>query len=165
MLKHFHKFSPLLKRIFLFHCDDEFIRFLTECLINILEGNVSLISKARMHRFEYTVTNITTARQNHNLKLIRRLLSANRGIPLLSVIYHANHDTLCPFEWVSLVAHPFRTSFAIQTGTTAVGFTTLSGFIHRVHPGLCSQNYQRYSTSQSSYITNQAFRQSGAKTG
>ena len=108
MLQHFHKFSTLLKRLFLLHCDDQFIRFLTECVINILEGTVSLISKARFQRFEHTISSVFSARQKGNLKLIRRLLSTNKGIQLLAEVYQ---PITTHFAHISIANTP-RTLFA-----------------------------------------------------
>lgn len=89
MLKHYQTFSPLLKKLFVLHCNADFIIFLLECFINIIEGNLKIQSKNALSPFSKILALLVEDRSKAevSIKKKRHLLMTSSGIKLLNIVY------------------------------------------------------------------------------
>lgn len=98
MLKHFETFSPLLKKLFLLHCDPLFILFICEIILNVLEGNLQIQSKIKFVQYEEVITQLIDdrAKSKVSIKSKREILASDKGLKLQALLYkpvldHFNH--------------------------------------------------------------------------
>ena len=75
---------PQVQNHFLLSCPKEFIRFLCECIVNLLKGNLQAIKRHQVVKFQDEVCllslKITTWKQGTNV------LSSEKGLQLLAII-------------------------------------------------------------------------------
>ena len=89
ILKHYKEFSPLLKKIFLVHCDHSYIRFIIECIVNILEGNLPIPSLTTLEQFESILQQIVSLvkPQESYVAAVRSILISNQGVALIDELH------------------------------------------------------------------------------
>ena len=94
MLKHFQTFSPLLKKLFVLHCDSSFILFIAELLLNVIEGNLRVQSKTQLQQYEPEIAKILEDRNGHavSIKSKRRVLATNHGLQVIALLYKPTID-------------------------------------------------------------------------
>ena len=102
LLKHFQTFNPILKKLFILHIDASFIKFITEILLNIVEGNMRVQSKASLESHSGLFAQILTdnRKTDYAKREKRLLLGSRKGLNLLAMIYeplllhfsHLNHS-------------------------------------------------------------------------
>ena len=87
-------YSPILKKLFLLHCNKEFIFFVAEILLNVLAGNLPVQESVltELRRFEKEISSIVLNREKsyEATREKRMLLASNRGLLLLSHL----HETI-----------------------------------------------------------------------
>ena len=83
-LQAFQHFSLPCKVQFLKTCPKEFIRFLSECIVNLLQGNLSEVK--RRHVLKYRDEIHETVFKKNNLEARRSLLSSQKGLLLIKTI-------------------------------------------------------------------------------
>ena len=88
MLNHFNKhFSNLMKKLFILHCDERFILFVSEILSNILAGNLPIAHKTELVKFQREIRILTTTQRSQSMvKQLRDILGTPRGLNLLRII-------------------------------------------------------------------------------
>ena len=90
ILTHYKEFSPLLKKIYLVHCDDSYIRFIVECIVNILEGNLPILSLTSLEQFQSIVQQILSLvkSQASYITKVRSILISDQGVALIDELYN-----------------------------------------------------------------------------
>ena len=82
--------KPVLKRFALIHLDDDFIKFLVDCLYNIVQGNVSLastyVTKQQFKKFKTILSLICDKKVKLPPK--RKLLATHQGLQLIKLIHN-----------------------------------------------------------------------------
>ena len=86
MLKHFIAFNSTLQRLFILHCNDDFIKFLSECILNILEGNITMQKGDRKDLKMYSQMIASIIKRRASLSKRRILLSTDEGLELIKTI-------------------------------------------------------------------------------
>ena len=76
------------------HCDSLFILFLTEVVLNVLEGNLPIQSKVKFLQYEEEITKLVRDRKKEkiSIKMKRNILASNRGLKLLDLLYKPAFD-------------------------------------------------------------------------
>ena len=86
----YQKFSPTLRKFLILHCPDEIIKFLCDCIFNVVKGKVSLEKNVRekMSLLSREKSNIETicTKKRVSLKRKRQVLGSDRGLRLLKVV-------------------------------------------------------------------------------
>ena len=89
-LQLFGSFNLLLKKLFVLHCSSEYIIFIAELLLNIVNGNVliSAVEKTRLMNFQKEISIIIAARgkTKKSIRHKRQVLSTNRGLRVINLI-------------------------------------------------------------------------------
>ena len=82
-------FKPVLKRFAILHLNDNFIKFLLDCIYNIVQGNVSLANSVLKENKLQKFKNLLTVLCNKKVKIKqkRKLLASNQGLQLVKLIY------------------------------------------------------------------------------
>ena len=83
-LQVFQSFSHKCKSLFLQSCPKEFIRFLCECIINLLKGSLQSIKRHHMVKFQSEVRLLFLKRTTWKQR--REILASERGLQLIKVI-------------------------------------------------------------------------------
>ena len=126
-LQVFQSFSHNCKNHFLRSCPKNFIRFLCECMINLLKGNLQSIERHHMANFQSEVRLLSLKRTTRKQR--RDILASERGLQLIKVVTPPviNHLSLygavCPrscFCVQQKFAYPLR----YKTETSKVSFFT-----------------------------------------
>ena len=82
-LQVFQSFSRKCKSHFLQSCPKKFIRFLCECIVNLLKGNSQAIKRHHVVEFQDEVWLLTIERTTWKQR--RNVLSSEKGLQLLAV--------------------------------------------------------------------------------
>ena len=80
----FQSFSRKCKNHFLQSCPKEFIRFLCECIVNLLKGNLQAIKRHHVVKFQDKVRLLLLKRRTWKQR--RNVLSSEKGLQLIAVI-------------------------------------------------------------------------------
>ena len=80
----FQSFSQKCKSLFLQSCPKEFIRFLCECILNLLKGNQQNIKRHHVVNFQSEVRLLSLKRTTWKQR--RDILASERGLQLIKVI-------------------------------------------------------------------------------
>ena len=83
-LQVFQSLSRKCKSHFLQSWPKEFIRFLRECIVNLLEGNLQAIKRHHVVRFQEEVWLLSLKRTTWKQR--RNVLSSEKGLQLIPVI-------------------------------------------------------------------------------
>ena len=83
-LKILHKLPRNVQKLVLRHIDSDFIRFLIECIINLLHGNFESAYKRKFVRHQYVLRKI--AQKNISRARQRYLLTTPSGIALFNTL-------------------------------------------------------------------------------
>ena len=83
-LQVFQSFSHKCKSLFLQSCPKEFIRFLCECIINLLKGNLQSMKRHHVVKFQSEVRLLSLKRTTWKQR--RDILASERGLQLIKVI-------------------------------------------------------------------------------
>ena len=83
-LQVFQSLSRKCKSHFLQSCPQEFIRFLCECIVNLLKGNLQIIKRHHVVNFQEEVSLLSLKRTTWKQR--RNVLSSEKGLQLLAVI-------------------------------------------------------------------------------
>ena len=83
-LQVFQLLSRKCKSHFLQSCPKEFIRFLCECIVNLLKGNVQAIKRHQVVKFQDEVCLLL--QKGTPWKKRRNVLSSEKGLQLIAVI-------------------------------------------------------------------------------
>ena len=82
-------FKPVLKRFAILHLHNEFIKFLLDCIYNIVHGNVSLaqttLNESKLKKFKNILTFVCNKKVKFSQK--QKLLATNQGLQLIKIIY------------------------------------------------------------------------------
>ena len=84
-LKLFRNINKKLQTAVLLHCPKEFIRFLCECIVNLIEGNLTGVKRNQFSRFQKQLRKLTS--KSTTLSSRRLILGSKAGITILSYIY------------------------------------------------------------------------------
>ena len=82
-------FKPVLKRFAILYLIGNFIKFLLDCIYNIVQGNVSLANSVLKENKLQKFKNLLTVLCNKKVKLKqkRNFLATNQGLLLVKLIY------------------------------------------------------------------------------
>ena len=80
----FQTFSQKLQKQFILHCPKSFIKFLSECLVNLLQGKLKEIRKVDVVKYRRELSELT--RRTTSLHKRRTISSSPKGFQLVSVI-------------------------------------------------------------------------------
>ena len=83
-LQVFQSFSHKCKGLFLQSCPKEFFRFLCECIINLLKGNLQSIKRHDVANFQNQVQLLSLKRTTWKKK--RDILASEEGLQIIKVI-------------------------------------------------------------------------------
>lgn len=75
---------PKCKSQFLQSCPKEFIRFLSECIVNLLKGNLQSIKRHHVVKFKREIKSLSLKRTTWKAR--RSLLASQKGLHLIDVI-------------------------------------------------------------------------------
>lgn len=92
MLDAFVHSRPLLRRLIVLHCNDNFIKFLTECVYNIQKGHLVLLGEDERKLRKFVDVFKVLLDRKTSMKKRRHLLSTNRGQVFLKVIAQSIQD-------------------------------------------------------------------------
>ena len=84
-LKLFRILTKKFQLAFLLHCSKEFIRFLCECIVNLIEGNLTGVRKNQFSCFQKQLRKLTS--KSTTLSSRRVISGSKAGITILSYIY------------------------------------------------------------------------------
>ena len=128
-LQLFQSFSHKSKNLFLQSCPKEFIRFLCECIINLLKGNLQNIMRHHVAKFQTEVRLLSLKRTTW--KQGRDILASEKGLQLikvitLPVINHLSwYGSVCPRSCFC-VQQKFDYPVSYKAGTSKVSTFTKS---------------------------------------
>ena len=83
-LQVFQSLSRKCQSYFLQSCQKEFIRFLCECIVNPLKGNLQAIKRHHVVKFQDEVWSLLLKRTTWKQR--RNILSSEKGLQLIAVI-------------------------------------------------------------------------------
>ena len=83
-LQVFQSLSRKCKSHFLQSCPKDFLRFLCECIVNLLKGNLQAIKRHHVVKFQDEVWLLSLKRTTWKQK--RNVLSSEKGLQLIAVI-------------------------------------------------------------------------------
>lgn len=92
MLKHLQQLTENQRRQYIRLCDDKFVEFLCECVLNIINGNVPVQSTTPFKKFENEMKSL--CKRKTLSKGRRRTLSSAKGSKLLKTLYKPCADYL-----------------------------------------------------------------------
>ena len=84
ILQAFQHFSPKCKIQFLQNSPKEFIRFLSECIVNLLHGNLQDLKKEQVTKYRKQIHALSLVRTTWKER--RRILSTKKGLLLIKTI-------------------------------------------------------------------------------
>ena len=119
----FQSFSEKCKSHLLQSCGKEFIRFLSECIVNLLEGNRRSRKRHRLTEFQnesrlISVKRITWKQRRDNLAS-EKVLQLGK-VHTLSVINHLSwHGAVCSRSWFC-IQQEFECPVSYKVGTSKV---------------------------------------------
>ena len=88
-------FKPILHRLVILHCDSTFIKFLVDCVYNVVIGNVVIKSesqpKSKFKHYRNIITSLCSKKVSLSSK--RKMLATNQGVRLIKDLRDAikNH--------------------------------------------------------------------------
>ena len=77
-------FFPKLQKQFILHCPKSFIQLLSECLVNLLRGELKDLRKVDVMKYQREISELT--RRRTSLHKRRTILSSPKALQLISVI-------------------------------------------------------------------------------
>ena len=80
----FQNFSQKFKKDFVKHCPKDFIRFLSECIVNLLHGELSEVRKLDVQKYQKEVQLLVNKRTSQQKR--RKILSSAKGLALINII-------------------------------------------------------------------------------
>ena len=80
----FQTFSQKLQKQFNLHCPKSFVQFLSECLVNLLRGELKGLRKVDVVKYRREISE--PARRRPSLHKRRNILGSPKGLQLISVI-------------------------------------------------------------------------------
>ena len=80
----FQTFSQKLQKQFILTCPKSFIQFLSECLVNLLRGELKDLRKVDVVKYRREISKLK--RRGTSLHKRRTILSSPKGLQLISVI-------------------------------------------------------------------------------
>lgn len=83
-MKLFQTFSPTFKHIFLQNCPKEFVRFLSECVVNLMRGELDSLNKSDLISYKAQLKKLVSKRTT--LKERRLILGSKKGLKLIEMI-------------------------------------------------------------------------------
>lgn len=99
LLEHTQRFSPILKKLILLHCNDNFIVFLLEVALNIIGGNLRISSKSGLETYRRLFKQLilsNLSKSTSSVKEKRKILSTPKGLKLLTFLYEPIIQQLTP---------------------------------------------------------------------
>ena len=79
--------KPILHRLLIIHIDSDFIKFLIDCVYNVVLGNVSITTvETNKQKFNRYKRIISLCSKSVSLKAKRKLLSTNHGVALIKLL-------------------------------------------------------------------------------
>ena len=85
------EFKPILHRLVILHIDNDFTKFLVDCVLNVVVGNVLVSSnpvlKFKLKRNQNLITLLCSRKVSLSRK--RKLLAANQGVDLVKSLEKA----------------------------------------------------------------------------
>ena len=106
-LQVFQSFSHKCKKLFIQFCPKEFTRFLRECIINLLKGNLQSIKRHDVTKFQNEVRQLSLKRTASKQR--RDILASERGLQLIKLITPPVKNHL---SWYGAVCPP--SCFCVQ---------------------------------------------------
>ena len=110
----FQTYSQNFKKTFLRNCPKNFIQFLSECIVNLLEGQLQEIQKQDVIKYRDEIHQLVLKRTGINKR--RAILSSRKGIELISVLTPSIINRL---SWIGTVCFdsstPLRTKIQIRS--------------------------------------------------
>ena len=122
-LQVFQSFSHKCKSLILQSCPNEFIRFLCECIMNLLKGNLQSIKRHHVVKFQSEVRLLSLKRTTW--KQTRDILASERGLQLDKFIippvinYLSWYGPICPRSCFC-VQQKFDYPVSYKAGTSKV---------------------------------------------
>ena len=95
ILEVFQTFTPTFKKLFIQNCPKEFIRFLCECIVNIIHGKL-LIPKSKLQQYRRQLRKLSQKTPSYRER--RTVLCSKKGLSLIKVISAAIIDRFKPEE-------------------------------------------------------------------
>lgn len=84
MLKHLQRLPRNKQKQYLMLSDDKFIDFLSECAINIINGNVQVQSVKQLSSFEKEMKSLCNKKTSSKVR--RKVLQSVKGLRLLKIL-------------------------------------------------------------------------------
>ena len=129
ILQVFQSFSHKFKNLFLQSCPKEFIRFLCECIINLLKENLQSINRHHVAKFQSDVRLVSLKRTTWKQR--RNILASEKGLQFIKVITPPALNHLSWYGAVCLrsclcVQQNFEYPVSYKAGTSKVSTFTKS---------------------------------------
>ena len=128
-LQVFQSFSHECKSLFLQSCPKEFFRFLCECIINLLKGNLQSIKRHQVVKFQNEVWLLSLKRTTWKRR--RDILASENGLQLIKVStppvdkHLSWYGAVCPRSFFC-VQQKFDYPVSYKAGTSKVSTFTRS---------------------------------------
>ena len=119
----FQSFSHKSKSLFLQSCPNEFFRFLCECIINLLKGNLQSLKRQNVAKFQSEVRLLSLVRTTWKQR--RDSLASEKGLHLIKVItppvnnHLSSYGTVCPRSCFC-VQQKFDFGFSYKAGISKI---------------------------------------------
>ena len=84
MLNMFQSWTPKCRKLFLLHCPKDFIGFISECIVNMLRGQLDDLKKTDVQKYQKEIKKL--ARKRTPLHERRKILSSTKGLNLIATI-------------------------------------------------------------------------------
>ena len=84
MLNMFQSSTPKSRKLFLLHCPKDFIGFISECIVNMLRGQLDDLKKTDVQKYQKEIKKL--ARKLTRLHERRKTLSSTKGLNLIATI-------------------------------------------------------------------------------
>ena len=94
-LKTLQKLPNKAKSTILANCDSEFIRFMVECVVNLIDGNLEGLTKQSLKRHEPILKQIYNRKHKSFRSDQRKLLKSPKGLALINYISPAIISKFC----------------------------------------------------------------------
>ena len=128
-LQVFQSISHKCKKVFLQCCPKEFIRFLCECIINLLKGNLQSMKRHHVAKFESEVRLLslkrTTWKQTRDFLASEKRLQLIKATTPLAINNLSWFGTVCPRSYLRL-QRKFHYPVCCKAGTSKVSTFTQS---------------------------------------
>ena len=130
ILHAFQSFSRKCKSQFLQSCPKEFIRFLSECIVNILQGNLQSVKRHHVIKYKRELHLLSLKRTTWKQR--RDLLTSERGLQLVDTItpFVINHlswyGTVCPRTCFTSQQAKHNKVHDVKSGPTQISTSTNS---------------------------------------